>query len=154
MGPRGPACPMRKGHPFERIDAKRGRRAGIAACRMRTSWLFAFLPNLTLLVLAILAWQPASTVWLPRIDPAHGGAYAGANYDCTHGRRNDRIRRAILSSLASLKREASVFVFAATAIPLGIAMGWWRLVYNQVNPIMEICARFRRWHGSPQYSLV
>ena len=37
-----------------------------------------------------------------------------------------------------LKREASAFVIAATAIPLGIAMGWWRRVYNQVNPIMEI----------------
>ena len=40
--------------------------------------------------------------------------------------------------VASLKREAWAFLFAATAIPLGIAMGWWRLVYNQVNPIMEI----------------
>jgi NitT/TauT family transport system permease protein/taurine transport system permease protein len=32
---------------------------------------------------------------------------------------------------ASLKREAMAF-------PLGMAMGWWRLVYDQVNPIMEI----------------
>jgi NitT/TauT family transport system permease protein/taurine transport system permease protein len=39
---------------------------------------------------------------------------------------------------ASLKREAMAFIFAATAIPLGIAMGWWRLAYNQINPIMEI----------------
>ena len=40
--------------------------------------------------------------------------------------------------MASLKREAVAFLFAASAIPLGIAMGWWRLAYNQVNPIMEI----------------
>ena len=40
--------------------------------------------------------------------------------------------------MASLKREAVAFLFAASAIPLGIVMGWWRLVYNQVNPIMEI----------------
>ena len=30
------------------------------------------------------------------------------------------------------------FLLSMTAIPLGIAMGWWRVVYNQVNPIMEI----------------
>jgi NitT/TauT family transport system permease protein/taurine transport system permease protein len=40
--------------------------------------------------------------------------------------------------LASLRREATAFLFAATAIPLGMAMGWWRVVYNQVNPVMEI----------------
>jgi ABC-type nitrate/sulfonate/bicarbonate transport system permease component len=40
--------------------------------------------------------------------------------------------------LASLRREAIAFLFAATAIPLGMAMGWWRVVYNQVNPVMEI----------------
>ena len=40
--------------------------------------------------------------------------------------------------MASLKREAVAFLLATSAIPLGIAMGWWRLVYNQVNPIMEI----------------
>jgi len=39
---------------------------------------------------------------------------------------------------ASLKREAMAFLFASSAIPLGMAMGWWRLVYNQVNAIMEI----------------
>ena len=40
--------------------------------------------------------------------------------------------------LASLRREATAFLFAVTAIPLGMAMGWWRVVYNQVNPVMEI----------------
>ena len=29
----------------------------------------AFLPNLILLAVVILAWQFASTIWLPRIDP-------------------------------------------------------------------------------------
>src|SRR4029077_14124713 len=30
------------------------------------------------------------------------------------------------------------FLLAASAIPLGVAMGWWRLVYDQVNSIMGI----------------
>jgi len=40
--------------------------------------------------------------------------------------------------LASLKRVAIGFGAATLlAIPLGIAMGWWKLVYRQVDPIME-----------------
>jgi ABC-type nitrate/sulfonate/bicarbonate transport system permease component len=99
---------------------------------------FGFLPNLTLLTVLILLWQFASTVWLPSIDP-HMAVLMPAPTTIA------RTATAMIASgelffhlFASLKREAAAFVFAATAIPLGIAMGWWRLVYNQVNPIMEI----------------
>jgi NitT/TauT family transport system permease protein/taurine transport system permease protein len=105
---------------------------------VRTSWLFAFLPNLTLLVLAILAWQFASTVWLPRIDPHMAVLMPAPTTIARTGAGMIASGELFFHLLASLKREASAFVFAATAIPLGIAMGWWRLVYNQVNPIMEI----------------
>ena len=40
--------------------------------------------------------------------------------------------------LASLRREFVAFLFALLAIPLGIAMGWWREFNNQVNPVIEI----------------
>ena len=105
---------------------------------MRKSRLLASLPNLTLLFLLILAWQFASTVWLPSIDP-HMAVLMPAPTTIA------RTAAGLVASgelffhlVASLKREASAFVFAATAIPLGIAMGWWRIIYNQVNPIMEI----------------
>ena len=99
MGARGPACPMRKGYPFERIDAKRGRRAGIAACRSADQLAFRILAQSHF----ACARDPCVAIRIHGVvakdRPAHGGAYAGANYDCTHGRRNDRIRRAILSSI-------------------------------------------------------
>jgi ABC-type nitrate/sulfonate/bicarbonate transport system permease component len=38
----------------------------------------------------------------------------------------------------SVKRELVAFLWALTAIPLGIAMGWWRAVEEQFDPVMEI----------------
>ena len=38
----------------------------------------------------------------------------------------------------SLKREFVAFSWACLSIPLGIAMGWWKPVENQVDPIIEI----------------
>jgi ABC-type nitrate/sulfonate/bicarbonate transport system permease component len=104
----------------------------------RKSRLLAFLPNLTLLLLLILAWQFASTVWLPSIDP-HMAVLMPAPTTIARTAAGLVVSGELFFHLvASLKREASAFVVAATAIPLGVAMGWWRLVYNQVNPIMEI----------------
>lgn len=38
----------------------------------------------------------------------------------------------------SLKRELVAFAFAATAIPLGIAMGWSKLVNEQLDVLVEV----------------
>ena len=38
----------------------------------------------------------------------------------------------------SLKREAVAFLWATIAIPLGIAMGWWKAVDEQFDPLMEV----------------
>lgn len=40
--------------------------------------------------------------------------------------------------LDSLKREAVAFCWAALAIPLGVAMGWWRAIDRQIDPIVEM----------------
>lgn len=40
--------------------------------------------------------------------------------------------------LDSLKREFVAFLWATLSIPLGIAMGWWKIVDEQVDPLMEI----------------
>jgi ABC-type nitrate/sulfonate/bicarbonate transport system permease component len=38
----------------------------------------------------------------------------------------------------SVRREFVAFLYALTAIPLGIAMGWWRAVEEQLDPVVEI----------------
>ena len=38
----------------------------------------------------------------------------------------------------SLKREVVAFCWACLAIPLGLAMGWWKWVNEQIDPVMEI----------------
>lgn len=38
----------------------------------------------------------------------------------------------------SLRREFTAFVWALAAIPLGVAMGWWRVVNDQLDPLVEM----------------
>ena len=38
----------------------------------------------------------------------------------------------------SIKRELVAFLWATSAIPLGIAMGWWKAVERQVDPVIEV----------------
>jgi ABC-type nitrate/sulfonate/bicarbonate transport system permease component len=38
----------------------------------------------------------------------------------------------------SVRRELTAFLWAAWAIPLGIAMGWWKLFGEQVDTVVEI----------------
>jgi ABC-type nitrate/sulfonate/bicarbonate transport system permease component len=38
----------------------------------------------------------------------------------------------------SLKREFVAFLWATMSIPLGIAMGWWKAVEEQVDPLVEV----------------
>lgn len=38
----------------------------------------------------------------------------------------------------SLKREFVAFLWATISIPLGIAMGWWKAVEEQVDPLIEV----------------
>jgi ABC-type nitrate/sulfonate/bicarbonate transport system permease component len=38
----------------------------------------------------------------------------------------------------SLKREMVAFLWASVSIPIGIAMGWWKAVEAQVDPLMEM----------------
>lgn len=97
-----------------------------------------FIPNLTLLAVLIGFWQFASTVWLPRIDPHMAVLMPAPTLIARTGTAMIASGELFYHLVDSLRREAMAFVFAAIAIPLGMAMGWWRLVYDQVNPIMEI----------------
>jgi NitT/TauT family transport system permease protein/taurine transport system permease protein len=109
-----------------------------ARLRMRLLEAGAALPNLILLVVVILLWQFASKIWLPRIDPHMSVLMPAPTTIAMTAVGMIASGELFYHLVDSLKREATAFLFAAIAIPLGVAMGWWRLVYNQVNPIMEI----------------
>ncbi len=106
--------------------------------RLRLVRTVAFLPNLILLAVVVILWQLVSTVWLPRIDPTSAVLMPAPSNIAITAAGMIASGELFYHLLASLKREATAFLYAASAIPLGIAMGWWRPVYNQVNPIMEI----------------
>ena len=104
-------------------------------------WLFgavSALPNLISLAVVILFWQFISKVWLPRIDPQMSVLMPAPTTIAVTAAGMIASGELFYHMIASLKREVFAFLFAAAAIPLGIAMGWWRQVYSQVNPIMEI----------------
>jgi ABC-type nitrate/sulfonate/bicarbonate transport system permease component len=109
-----------------------------AGIRPRLFRIFGYLPNLAFLAFLILAWQFASTVWLPRIDPHMAVLMPAPSSIARTAAAMIASGELLYNLLASLRREATAFLFAATAIPLGMAMGWSRVVYNQVNPVMEI----------------
>ena len=96
------------------------------------------LSRYALLVVLIALWQFTSTVWLPSKDPylavlmpAPTSIVAATAQLIANG-------DLFMHLFASLKRELSAFVISLVAIPLGIAMGWWRPVYEQINPVIEI----------------
>ncbi len=94
--------------------------------------------NLTLLAVVLTVWQLVSGVWLPRVDVnlvtlmPPPSAVLKAAWELTASGDLE------MHLLASLKREFTAFVFAASAIPLGLVMGWWKLAHDQVDPIVEM----------------
>jgi NitT/TauT family transport system permease protein/taurine transport system permease protein len=93
-----------------------------------------------LLFLAVLlvAWEVLSIAVLPRYDPQAAlltpapSAVAVTFWKLlVHG-------DLLTHLLASLKREGLAFVLASSAIPLGIAMGWWPRVHEQLYPVFEV----------------
>ena len=96
------------------------------------------LPNFILLIVLLALWQFASKVWIPSIDPYMAVLMPAPTTIAVTAAGMIVSGELFYHLMASLKREAVAFLFAAGAIPLGIAMGWWRLAYNQVNPVMEI----------------
>lgn len=100
--------------------------------------VFSVLPNFALLFVLILAWQFASKVWLPSIDPYMAVLMPAPTSIAATAAGMIASGELLFHLMASLKREVVAFLISLTAIPLGIAMGWWRVVYNQVSPIMEM----------------
>lgn len=105
------------------------RRLGAPFRRLRP---FAFLAVL------IALWEAACRFWLPHLDPqiaillpAPSALAVTAGGMIASGE--------LLHHLAdSLRREAIAFLFALAAVPLGIAMGRWRSLAEQLSPLVEI----------------
>src|SRR5260370_14187029 len=98
----------------------------------------AYLPNLALFGVMIALWEFTSSVWLPRIDPQMAVLMPAPTTIVVTAAAMIISGELFYHLAASLKREATAFVFASAAIPIGMAMGWSRPGYNQMNPIVEL----------------
>lgn len=119
---------------IEPASAQNAARAG-SAKRTWPGLALRKLRGLTLLFVLIAAWQYASTQLLDdttrNLLPAPSAVLAAAWQLIMSGD--------LLHNLVdSVRRELVAFVWACAAIPLGIAMSWWPLVEEQVDPIVEI----------------
>ena len=96
------------------------------------------LGKFTTLAVLIGFWQFVSTVWLPSIDPYKAVLMPPPTAILVTAARMIASGELFHHLLASLKRELVAFAVAALAIPIGIAMGGWRWIYDQLNPILEV----------------
>jgi len=93
------------------------------------------LKNLGLLAVLLAFWQYASTTILDSTTrtllPPPTAVFAAAFELVSSGELFRHARD-------SLKRELVAFLWASSAIPLGVAMGWWKSVDDQVDPLIEM----------------
>ena len=123
----GSAAP--RPQPAARVVVQLPQPAGLGTQLLRR------LLRLSFLALLLLAWQYGSVVLLDETTRAllpPPTAVAKAAWDLL-------LSGELLRHLRdSLRREFTAFLWAVTAIPLGIAMGWWRAVNEQLDPVTEI----------------
>lgn len=133
--------PVLGGPASARAEIAAGPGAPARASSRRPPWtarLLAFLPRLATLAGLLVIWQLASAVWLPSIDPYMATLMPAPTLIVSTGARMIASGELGYHLLASLKREALAFLFALVAIPLGVAMGWFKRVNEQLDPIVEV----------------
>jgi len=112
--------------------------AGIAKpAKLRPHWLASAkrLKNLGLLAVVLLLWQLASTYLLDKTTAVllpPPSAIGRAAWDMIQS--GDLFTHL----LDSLRREFVAFIWALSAIPLAIAMGWSKTINDQVDPLIEV----------------
>jgi len=92
----------------------------------------------TLLAVLIVAWELICTLWLPTLDPQIAILLPSPSVLLVTTGKMIASGELPHHLADSLKREAVAFALALVAVPLGIAMGWWRGAHQQINPIIEI----------------
>ena len=95
-------------------------------------------PAWSLLVLLLVIWQAVCGWYLPRVDKLYAVLLPPPSEVLKAGWELLQSGELPLHLWASLRRELVAFGFALTAIPLGIAMGWWKAVHDMVDPVVEM----------------
>lgn len=90
------------------------------------------------LVLFFAVWQFVSVVVLPSIDPNLVTLMPPPTMVLAAAWELILSGDLFKHFLVSLQREAIAFVYATTAIPLGILMGWSRTAQNLLEPVFEM----------------
>src|SRR5258708_7020640 len=132
--PGGPAPPLGNSNVKAKMRARsmRPRITGWAVQALR------YFPNLATLVVLVAIWQFTSTVWLPRIDPYRAVLMPAPSVVAKTAASMIVSGELGYHLLASVKREGVAFVFALAAVPLGLFMGWFRLIHTQLDPVIEV----------------
>ena len=94
--------------------------------------------HLTLLAVLLAGWQYISSVVLPETDPQMAILLPAPSTLILTAAELTASGELLRHLLASLQREMVAFVLASVAIPVGVAMGWWRAVRGQCYPIFEV----------------
>ena len=96
------------------------------------------LPAWTLVVVLLLIWQLLCGWYLPRVDKQFAVLLPPPSDVLKAGWELLQSGDLLMHLKASLMRELIAFCFALVAIPLGIAMGWWKTVHDMVDPVVEM----------------
>lgn len=96
------------------------------------------LPAWTLVVVLLVVWQVLCGWYLPRVDKQFAVLLPPPSDVLKAGWELLQSGDLLMHLKASLKRELIAFCFALVAIPLGIAMGWWKTVHDMVDPVVEM----------------
>lgn len=90
------------------------------------------------LIAVVLVWEAISRWWLPSIDPYMSVLMPAPTEVATTAFQMIASGELLYHLMVSLKREGIAFLFALTAIPLGVLMGWSKALHTQLDPIVEI----------------
>jgi ABC-type nitrate/sulfonate/bicarbonate transport system permease component len=91
-----------------------------------------------LLSVLVAAWELICTLWLPSFDPQIAILLPSPSTLVVTAGKMIASGELLHHLAASLRRETVAFLLALVAVPLGIAMGWWRGAHEQLYPVFEI----------------
>lgn len=106
--------------------------------RRRQPSLFDRIAPYTGLVVFFGGWQFVSAWLLPRIDPNLTTLMPPPTEVLQAAWELLRNGQLVKHFLASLQREAVAFMYASVAIPIGLAMGWYRRLQQMLDPVFEM----------------